>query len=98
MNLRIKKTFQYYFPTTFEMYITGIALLICSFPGVGLIFVHQDAILPDTFSGLRDFGIVWGCVTFAAAAGLLFGAVRKSTAPGSTAYRITHLNMSRWSK
>jgi hypothetical protein len=98
MNLKIKETFKYYFPSAFEMYITGIALTICSFPGVGLIFVHQDAILPSTFGGLRDFAIIWGCVTFAAALGLIFGGVRNSTAPGSIAYRITHPNGPRWGK
>jgi hypothetical protein len=90
MKFDLSRSFRRYFPGTFEMFVVGITLVLLSSPGIGMIFVTHDAIFPHMFTGLRNLGIVWGCVTALLGLGLNFCGVRHSASPGTTAYRLTH--------
>jgi hypothetical protein len=90
MRIDLKKTFKYYFPSSYEMYMTGGVLLIFSLPGVGFIFFHHDIVFPDLISGLRVVAIVWGCVMSTIAILLIFFAIRGSASVGTATYRLTH--------
>ena len=95
MKLDIGKAFHHYFPTVFEMYLVGAMLLVFSFPGIGLMFIHDDPIFPKMITELRGVAIVWGVVTGLLGVILLLCAVRNSAPAGSFAFRLTHPELRR---
>ena len=90
MKLNLGKTFRYYFPSSFELFVTGICCFILSSAGIGLIFINHDAVFPKMFSTLREIGITWGCVTFILGLFFIFWGIRECVPAGTTAYRLTH--------
>ena|SRR5579863_6910121 len=90
MKFDIQKTFRYYFPSPYEMFMTGVPLLFLALPAVALLFVRHDMIFSESLSGLREVAIAWGCVTAAAGFTLLFIAVRTAATVGTAVYRLTH--------
>jgi hypothetical protein len=90
MKLNIVKVFRYYFPSVFEMYMVGVIFILFSFPGIGLIFIHNDPKFPKMVTDLRGVGIVWGLGTCLIGLFLLFCAVRDSAPAGTLAFRLTH--------
>ena len=90
MKFDLSRVLRHYFPSSLEMIVVGITFILLSTPGIGMIFVTGDAIFPHMFISLRNVGIAWGCVTAFLGLALIFGGVRHSASPGTTAYRLTH--------
>ena len=95
MGFNLKKVFGRYFPSPFEMFMTGTACLILSFPGIGMIFVRHDAVFPQMFDSLRKIGVAWGCATLLVGIILVFCGFRSSAAAGTITYRLTHPGLPR---
>jgi hypothetical protein len=90
MKVDLGRVLRRYFPGSFEMIVVGITFLFLSTPGIGMIFVTGDSIFPHMFTSLRNLGIAWGCLTAFLGFALIFGGIRHSASPGTTAYRVTH--------
>ena len=90
MKINLTQKFHYFFPNAFELYTVGITLLLLSAPGLGIIFVEHDDIIPSMFGGLRGVCIAWGCVAALTGVVLIFSGIRRSAMPGTLTYRLTH--------
>jgi hypothetical protein len=91
VKLNLKETFRYYFPSSFEMFIIGATFLIVSLPGIGMIFMHHDAIFPSLLGRWRDIAIAGACLIGLLGIMLIFCGLRQSALPGTLIYRLTHL-------
>jgi hypothetical protein len=91
VRFNLDKTFRYYFPSSFEMFIIGGVFIVVSLPGIGMIFVHHDAIFPSVLGRWGDIVITGACVVGSLGIALVFCGFRQSALPGTLTYRLTHL-------
>jgi hypothetical protein len=91
VKLNLEKTFKHYFPSSFEMFIIGGVFFVMSLPGIGMIFVHHDAVFRSWLGLWGDIVIAGACVIGLLGIVLIFCGFRRSALPGSFIYRLTHL-------
>jgi hypothetical protein len=91
VKLNFERTFRYYFPSSYEMFIIGGVFFVISLPGIGMIFMHHDAIFSGWLGRWGDVAIAGACVIGSLGIMLIFCGFRQSALPGTLTYRLTHL-------
>ena len=73
------------------MFIIGGVFFVISLPGIGMIFMHHDAIFSGWLGRWGDVAIAGACVIGSLGIMLIFCGFRQSALPGTLTYRLTHL-------
>jgi hypothetical protein len=73
------------------MFLVGGVFLVISLPGIGMIFMHHDAIFPNLLGRWGDIASTGASVIGLLGIMLIFCGLRQSALPGTLIYRLTHL-------
>lgn len=95
MRRNLQKILIKYFPSPYERFATGGALLVLTLPGLGMIFIRHDAIYLNAYGDLRTLAMLLECASFLLGAALIFWGVRDAAPAGTLAFRLTHFRRRR---